>query len=40
MKQLFMYVMLFAACSMGFTSCSSDDDKNDSGDLTEKEKAM
>ena len=40
MKQLFMYVMLFAACSMGFASCSSDDDKNDSGDLAEKEKAM
>ncbi|MBQ3631846.1 MAG: imelysin [Prevotella sp.] len=41
MKKIFMYAMLFAACTLGFTSCSDDDDnKDDNQQLTEKEQAM
>ena len=40
MKKIFMYAMLFAACSMGMTSCSSDDDNNKDDSLAEKEQAM
>ena len=40
MKKIFMYAMLFAACSMGMVSCSSDDDNNNDNGLAEKEQAM
>lgn len=40
MKKIFTIAMLFAACSMGFTSCSSDDDNKSDNTLAEKEKAM
>ena len=39
MKKIF-YTMLFAACSMGMVSCSSDDDNKDDNKLAEKELAM
>ena len=40
MKKLFMYAMLFAACCVGLSSCSSDDDDNKDGGLAEKDQAM
>ncbi len=40
MKKIFIYAMLFAACSMGMTSCSSDDDNNNDSGLADKEQAM
>ena len=32
--------MLFAACTLGFTACSSDDDNKDDNKVSEKEQAM
>ena len=40
MKKLFMYAMLFAACCVGLSSCSSDDDDNKDSGLAEKDQAM
>ena len=40
MKKFFMYAMLFAACSMGMISCSSDDDNKSANNLAEKDQAM
>ena len=40
MKKIFMYAMLFAACTLGTASCSSSDDNNDDNKLAEKEQAM
>ncbi len=40
MKKILINAMLFAACSMGMVSCSSDDDNNNDNGLAEKEQAM
>jgi len=40
MKKIFLNAMLFAACSMGVVSCSSDDDNSGDNKLAEKDQAM
>ena len=40
MKKKVLFSMLFAACTLGFTACSSDDDNKDDNKVSEKEQAM